>query len=120
MSSSPTRLPDDVYDAASAVAPSNSRSTAQQIAHWARIGREFERAHSADLRDIEAVLSGTRSYDDLTDREQAIARTRITEREEELRKSLNFEEEFQGQGIDSWVAGTPDGNLEMRGPSTEE
>ncbi|WP_186314657.1 TA system antitoxin ParD family protein [Corynebacterium glyciniphilum] len=119
MSSSPTRLPDDVYDAATAVAPSNSRSTAQQIAHWARIGREFERAHNVNLRDIEAVLSGTRSYDDLTDREQAIARTRITERQEELRQSLNFEEEFRSQGLNSWVAGTPDGDLEMRGPSPQ-
>lgn len=119
MASPPTRLPDDVYDSALAVAPANSRSAAQQIAHWARIGREFERAHSVNLRDVEAVLSGTASYDDLNDREQAIANAEIAERQDALRRSLNFEEEFRAEGASSWVAGDDDGNVVMRGPAHE-
>lgn len=117
MASSPTRLPDDLYDAANAVAAGHSRSTAQQIAHWARIGREFERV---SVRDVEAVLSGTRSYDDLTDREQAIARIELDERIEEQRRSLDLEAEFRARGITSWVSADEDGHVVRRGPEHEQ
>lgn len=116
MPSTPTRLPEDIYAAASAIAPSHGRTTAQQIAHWARIGREFERI---PLRHVESVLSGTRSYDDLTDREQAIARAEIDKRMEETRASLDLEAEFLAQGITSWVSTDEHGNVEMQGPDHE-
>ena len=117
MASSPTRLPDDLYDSATAIAATHSRSTAQQIAHWARIGREFERV---SVRDVEAVLKGTLSYDDLTDREQAIARVEIEERTEARRQSLDLEAEFRAQGITSWVSTDDDGNVVRRGPDHEQ
>jgi hypothetical protein len=40
--SQPTRLPADVYDSAAAAATAASRTVPEQIAYWARIGREFE------------------------------------------------------------------------------
>ncbi|MCL6424040.1 ParD-like family protein [Brachybacterium sp. JHP9] len=116
MPSTPTRLPEDIYAAASAIAPGHGRTPAQQIAHWARIGREFERV---PLRHVESVLTGTRSYDDLTDREQAIARAEIDKRMEETRASLDLEAEFLAQGITSWVSTDEHGNVEMQGPDHE-
>lgn len=113
MASTPTRLPDDLYGAAPAVAAGHSRSTAQQIAHWARIGREFE---GVSVRDVEAVLKGHRSHDDLTDREQAMARIELDERLEQQRRSLDLEAEFRSRGITSWVSADEDGNVVMRGP----
>ncbi|MGI8947595.1 MAG: TA system antitoxin ParD family protein [Ornithinimicrobium sp.] len=41
----------------------HSRSAAQQINHWARIGRELEASGKVSQRDIEAVLAGDGSYD---------------------------------------------------------
>lgn len=36
----PTRVDGDLFDAAKSVGAIASRSAAQQISHWARIGRE--------------------------------------------------------------------------------
>lgn len=38
----PTRIEHDLYDGAKTVGSTMSRSAAQQINHWARIGREIE------------------------------------------------------------------------------
>lgn len=116
VASSPIRLPDDLYDSAAAIAPTRSRSAAQQIAHWARIGREFERVA---VRDVEAVLNGTRSYDDLNDREQAVARAEIAERMDARRQWLDLEGAFRVQGITPWVSTDDDGNVVLRGSGQE-
>lgn len=39
--SQPIRLPANVHESAVAAAQVTSRTVPQQIAHWARIGREF-------------------------------------------------------------------------------
>jgi len=39
---SPTRVDDDLYASAKLVGEVMSRSAAQQLARWARIGRELE------------------------------------------------------------------------------
>ena len=54
----PTRLPWDVYDAAATQAATGSRTIPQQIAHWARIGREFEMSLQVNHRAISQVLAG--------------------------------------------------------------
>ena len=84
-SAPPTRLDADVYTDAAAVAPSTSRSTAQQLSHWARLGREVEATViiSTRRRTVEAVLAGRGAYDDLTGDEQAVVRTAWQERIEE-------------------------------------
>lgn len=115
MSSPPTRLPDDLYAAARSAAAVSSRSAAQQIAHWARIGREFESSPGVNQRDIQRVLSGDGSYDTLSEREQAIVRAEWDERVAARRAALDLEEEFTTAG-EPWAEADEDGNLVIRNP----
>jgi hypothetical protein len=70
-STSPARIDDELFASAKAVGSLMSRSAAQQIAHWARIGRELEAGVSISVADITAVLAGEPSYDGRTPPEQA-------------------------------------------------
>jgi hypothetical protein len=75
-----------------------SRSTAQQIAHWARIGREIEASEDVSLRDIAEVLGGRRPYDLLTTNEQAVVRAEWTERMTARRGELDLAAAFAAAG----------------------
>lgn len=96
--STPVRIDADLYADASSVASVMSRSTTQQIAHWARIGRELEVSPHVSVEKISAVLRHTESYDELGTEEQAIVRAFWTERMEALRDALQLDEEFDSQG----------------------
>jgi hypothetical protein len=74
------------------------RSAAQQLVHWAHVGRELEAAADVSHREIAEVLAHRRSYDDLTPKEQAIIRAEWTERIAERRTALNLVERFADQG----------------------
>ena len=114
MTTMPTRVDGDLFAAAKSSGAVHSRSAAQQIAHWARIGREFEASHGVNHRDIEAVLAGDGSYDALQEREQAIVRGTWDERIAERIASLNLEKKFRAAGVD-WVEADDEGNLVVRG-----
>ena len=92
--SQPTRLPADVYDAAVVASAITSRPVAQQIAHWARIGRELEMSPRVNHRAIMQVLAGTGTYDMLGEHEQAIVRQGWAERMTDLRGELSYAAEF--------------------------
>ena len=111
--SPPTRLPSDVYDAAADEAKRSSRTTPQQIAHWARIGREFEASPGVSHRDVARVLAGDGSYDALSEREQAIVRAAWDERMTSRREGLDLSAEFIAAG-ESWSEADDDGNLVVR------
>ncbi len=96
---SPTRIDDELYAAAKAEGAVMSRSAAQQIAHWARVGRELEAAPSVSHRDIERVLAGEHDYDDLGQREQAAVRAAWSERVAARRAALDFTREFTERGL---------------------
>jgi hypothetical protein len=91
---SPTRIDDELYASAKAVGALMSRSAAQQLAHWARIGRELESAESVSARDVARVLAGQGDYDVLNPREQAIVRATWVERMTERLSDLDFASEF--------------------------
>ena len=55
-SNSPMRLDPELTAAARSSAASMSRSLSQQIAHWARIGRELERSPEVTVAAVQAVL----------------------------------------------------------------
>lgn len=74
MATTPTRIDDELYESAKVVASLMSRSAAQQLAHWARIGREIEAGASVSQRSIAAALAGRLPYDELTPHEQAVVR----------------------------------------------
>lgn len=108
--SQPTRLPADVYDSAVAATALTSRTVPQQIAHWARIGRELEMSPGVNQREILQVLAGTGSYDGLGEQEQAIVRGEWASRMAALRGGLNYEAEFAA-GDESYSEADEDGNL---------
>ncbi len=96
--SQPTRLPADVYESAVAAARLASRSVPQQIAHWARIGRELEMSPHINHRQIARVLAGAESYDSLGEHEQAIVREQWDDRITGLRDGLDYGARFAAAG----------------------
>jgi hypothetical protein len=114
MPTMPTRVDGDLFAAAKSSGAVHSRSAAQQIAHWARIGREFEASNGVSHRDIEAVLAGDGSYDALQEREQAIVRGTWDEQVAQRLSSLNLEKKFMAAGVD-WVEADDEGNVVAHG-----
>lgn len=98
MSTTPTRIDDELYESAKVVASLMSRSAAQQLAHWARIGREVEGGASISQRSIAAALAGVVPYDELTPHEQAVVRAEWIERMDARREQLDFAAEFADAG----------------------
>ncbi|MFL0712470.1 MAG: TA system antitoxin ParD family protein [Microcella pacifica] len=90
----PTRVDGDLFDAAKSVGAIASRSAAQQISHWARIGRELEASPATSLRDIQRVLAGETDYDSLGERGQAVVRASWDEQMADRRESLDLAAEF--------------------------
>jgi len=99
---SPARIDDDLYASARLAGEVQSRSTSQQVVHWARIGREIEASAAISQKEIAEVLAGSRSYDGLNAREQALVRAEWSVRMDELRAALNFAQEFAAEGT-RWV-----------------
>lgn len=107
---SPTRIEDDLYASAKLAGDAQSRSAAQQIAHWARIGREIQASASVSHREIADVLAGRRSYDALDAKEQAVIRAEWAERMAAYREQLDLTNRFQDEGR-AWVELDDDGHV---------
>ncbi len=110
---SPARIDDDLYASAKLAGEAQSRSASQQVAHWARIGREIEASGALSLRDINEVLAGSRSYDGLSAKEQAIVRAEWSARMDEVRSSLDLADELAAEGR-RWVELDADGAVVER------
>ena len=96
--STPVRIDADLYASATEAASVMSRSASQQIAHWARIGRELEASSEISIENLAQVLRGAKSYDALSTEEQAVARSFWAERMAALTSVLDLEQEFTAQG----------------------
>jgi hypothetical protein len=118
MAATPTRIESDLYDAAKAVGAIMSRSAAQQVNHWARIGREIESAADVRHREIAKVLAGHGDYDSLDGREQAAVRAAWEIRMTEAREALNLEVEFSNSGL-PWVEADDEGAVVHRVPGND-
>jgi hypothetical protein len=105
---SPARIDDQLYASAKLAGEAQSRSAAQQVVHWARIGRAIEASEGVSLRDVGAVLAGAGRYDELTAWEQAVVRAEWSARMDELREGLDLAEAFRSEGR-SWVELDDDG-----------
>ena len=114
---SPARIDDQLYASAKLAGEVQSRSASQQVVHWARIGREVEASASISQKDIAEVLAGSRSYDGLTVREQAIVRAEWSARMDARREALDLAEQFSATGR-TWVELDDDGTVVERGDST--
>ena len=111
----PIRIDEEIDAAARGAASRMSRSVAEQVSHWARLGRELERSPDVSVARLRAVLSGRRSYDTLSVPEQAVVRTKWNDEIAQRLASLNLTETFAAGGhqyaeLDDAgrvVAGTP-------------
>src|SRR3954447_22239673 len=110
---SPARIDDDLYASAKLAGEVQSRSASQQVAHWARIGREIEASASISPREIAEVLAGSRTYDGLTAKEQAVVRAEWGARMDALRDSLDLVATFDEAGR-VFVELDDDGNVVER------
>lgn len=111
---SPARIDDDLYASAKLAGEVQSRSASQQVVHWARIGREIEASAGISQRDVAEVLTGSRSYDTLSAKEQAVVRAEWSARMHTRREALNFAEQFAAAGR-IWVELDDDDNIIERG-----
>lgn len=118
MSTMPTRVDGDLFEAAKSAGALNSRSAAQQLTHWARIGREFEASRNVSQSDIARVLAGDGAYDELREREQAAVRAEWDVRIAASIDELDFESEFRAAG-DTWVEADDEGRTRIVGDETK-
>ena len=91
ISSTPIRLDATLVDTARLAAKTLGRSVAQQIAHWARLGRELEASPDVSLDNVVAMLEGRQDYDALSLSEQAVLRREQAMRMEALRAGLRMD-----------------------------
>lgn len=111
---SPARIDDELFASAKLAGSVQSRSAAQQVAHWARIGREIEASGSLSVKDVHEVLAGSRSYDSLTAEQQAEVRAEWAMRMDERRASLDLAAAFTEAGR-TWVELDDEGDVVQRG-----
>lgn len=108
--STPTRVAGDIAATASAVAPAENRSVAEQISHWARIGMQVERAGSVAHRRVLAVATGRAPFSSLTETERTSAHGLVDARIAELAATQSFGAAARAEGH-STVSLDDDGNL---------
>ena len=111
---SPARIDDELYASAKLAGSVQSRSASQQVAHWARIGREIEASSSISHKEIAAVLAGSRSYDSLNPKEQAVVRAEWSARIDEARAALDLAKDFARAGR-TWAELDDKGRVVERG-----
>lgn len=118
-STSPTRIENDLYASAKLAGDAQSRSAAQQITHWARIGREIQASAQVSHREIAEVLAGARPYDRLDAKEQAVVRAEWAERMAVYREAVDLPARFTAAGR-TWVELDDDGAVvERAAPATK-
>ncbi len=109
----PTRVSRELHETAKVAGQVTSRSVAQQIEHWARIGREVELSSSTSQRDVAAVLAGETAYDRLGAEDQSLVRARWAERIEQRLAELDMVAEFATRGS-TYVDMDEDGRMVRR------
>jgi hypothetical protein len=115
MATMPTRIDQALFEAAKAAGELHSRSAAQQLDHWARVGRELEASPVVTHDEIARVLAGQASYDTLTDRAQAVVRVTWGQQMAESIRNLDLEGQLRATG-QPWVEADADGTVVMREP----
>lgn len=109
----PTRVDQGLFEAAKAAGALHSRSAAQQLAHWARLGREMEASPSVTQDAIARVLAGQALYDDLPEPAQALVRVGWEDRVDVTLSELDFTDGLRAAGK-PWAEADEDGKLVMR------
>jgi len=106
----PTRVADDLFEAAAVEGARQSRSAKQQLDHWARVGRAVSMGHTAARRRVEAALAGELPERDLTGEERAVLDAEIDAAVSEAARATSFGEVLAARGVTT-VALDDDGVL---------
>jgi hypothetical protein len=114
MATMPTRIDGDLFEAAKAAGLVHSRSAAQQLDHWARIGRELEASPSVTHDTVERVLTGKAAYDEVDDRSQAVVRAAWNEDVAARISALDLTERLEASGT-TWAEADANGDVVVRG-----
>jgi hypothetical protein len=108
--STSTRVAGDVVAIASAVAPGEHRTIAEQINHWARIGMQVERSGTVATRKVLAVAAGEQQFSTLAPEERETAHALIDAQIAERAASQRFGPAARAAGHTT-VSLDDDGNL---------
>jgi len=108
--STSTRVAGDVVAIASAVAPGEHRTIAEQINHWARIGMQIERSGTITTRKVLAVAAGEEQFSALDSDERETAHALIDAQIAERASSQRFGPAARAAGH-ATVSLDDDGNL---------
>ena len=111
----PTRVAADLAESAARVGRLESRSAAQQIDHWARLGRNISMHQSAARRRIEAVLSGDLPLRDLSPDEHVVFAAELDVAIAEAAQGTSFGAALAGEGVTT-VALDAEGRLVRHSP----
>ena len=114
MSTMPTRMDGDLFEAAKAAGRVHSRSAAQQLDHWARIGRELEASPAVTHDLVERVLVGETAYDEADERAQAVVRAAWDEQIAERLAGLDLSDRLR-ESDRPWAEAGADGEVVIRG-----
>jgi hypothetical protein len=106
----PTRVAADIAESAARVGRLESRSAAQQIDHWARLGRNISMHQTAARRRVEAALTGELALTELTAEERLVVHAELDVTMAEAAQAASFGDVLAGEGI-ATVALDDDGNL---------
>lgn len=94
-----TRIATDLYESATAEGARQSRSTKQQLDHWARVGRAVSSQHTASRRRVEAALAGRLPMGDLTVEEGVVFNAEISAAIDEKLARSHYGDELAARGI---------------------
>lgn len=114
MATVPTRIDQALHDAARTAGEPHGRTAAEQLDHWARVGRELDAADTVDRDAVARVLDGEVVYDDLPELEQAIVRATWDRRINDRADAMDLEAELRSAGR-PWAEANNDGTVRMRG-----
>lgn len=114
----PTRVNADVAARAAAVATQESRTFAEQVNHWARIGMQIERSGSIANRRVLAVAAGEEPFTSLSRDERTAAHAIIDAEIDERAAKQYFGRDARAAGHTT-VSLDDDGNLIEISPGGE-
>ena len=94
-----TRFAADLVDAAAAEGARQSRSTKQQLDHWARVGRAVSSQHTTSRRRVEAALAGDLELSELTVEEGVVFNAEVSAAIEESLARTNYGDTLAASGV---------------------
>jgi hypothetical protein len=94
-----TRFAADLVDAAAVEGLRHSRSTKQQLDHWARVGRTVSTHHSTARRRVEAALEGTLALKDLSPEERLVTNAELDAALAERLGTVDYGDVLAAEGV---------------------